>query len=384
MTTIYFEYENFEPCEKMFDTMSAENRIWNLAGNNIVDDGAWRCAENEVVREWDDDMVEHKFVWTACEAFKLHCGLRINPQDIHMLIQNALAQHVKKHPELRSKIVNHDGKKTLECRRNGFTRTRKALNDWNSCWLGEDGFLAQLEGDVKQNEDGGKVVPSFSTMTAICKSAAAIGFMDITSEFYEFLVSSRCGFATIGLYGKESDWLLLLTNTEALLRQYCTEDWASEWSFALLPLLKKILLEFQNAANGKPGDQLFWNSMAKRGGWKGSGGDRRYINGWINILFPFNQSANKEQKNPHMKPYSPDAAYVLEGKDKADAPGDKLTNFTNGIYKVPVKWDYFGKIYPLHVRAGFVGCKQHADYSLESVTAWFMQYENPDDAPVED
>ena len=72
MTTINFEYENFEPCEKKLDTLPAERRIWKLAGNNVVDDGAWDCTSDEVVRKWCDDGVAHEFVWMVLHAFKEH------------------------------------------------------------------------------------------------------------------------------------------------------------------------------------------------------------------------------------------------------------------------------------------------------------------------
>ena len=52
------------------------------------------------------------------------------------------------------------------------------------------------------------------------------------------------------------------------------------------------------------------SQMCKRGGTTGSG-SMTWFNGWINICFPF----ILDRPNHFTVPYSPDAAYVKEGRD---------------------------------------------------------------------
>ena len=85
-TIVNFEYENFEACEKTLDTVKMEDRICQIAENNVVDDGAWGCTATQVVRKWCDDGVKHDFVWMVLHAFKEHYGLTLKPQDFHLLI----------------------------------------------------------------------------------------------------------------------------------------------------------------------------------------------------------------------------------------------------------------------------------------------------------
>jgi hypothetical protein len=127
----------------------------------------------------------------------------------------------------------------------------------------------------------------------------------------------------------------------------------------LIPLLDKIISEYENAANGKPSDADFWNSCVKRGGWLGSGAET-WFNGWINILYPF---IEESAKNDFMIPYSPKNDYVIEGllqnnknfESPKNIKGPDIAAFPIGLAEAPVIWDFNGNMIDLNFKAGFLG-----------------------------
>merc|ERR1712193_494004 len=110
--------------------------------------------------------------------------------------------------------------------------------------------------------------------------------------------------------GTLDDWVLLRKNAELLILKRCEQSFATEWCAALLPLLDKIIGEYQKGLAKESPDEAFWNSTCKRGGTSGSGA-RTWFNGWINILFPYIMESN----NRYMVPYSKDNEYVKEGRN---------------------------------------------------------------------
>lgn len=128
---------------------------------------------------------------------------------------------------------------------------------------------------------------------------------------------------------------------------------------------------------GAEADEKFWNSFVKRGGTSGSGA-RTWFNGWINIFFPFINN----RENRYMVPYSPNAAYVLENKNKTrygmEAPkgvqGPDCSDFPKGLATAPVVWDYLGNKIDLEFKAGFVGATQDkASGTVRPVVGWFIE-----------
>jgi hypothetical protein len=54
----------------------------------------------------------------------------------------------------------------------------------------------------------------------------------------------------------------------------------------LLPVLDKIVEEYQKPGQGIAPDEPFWSSLLKLGGSSGSGA-YTWFNGWVNIFFPY-------------------------------------------------------------------------------------------------
>ena len=71
------------------------------------------------------------FVSAAVAAFANHFPLQLRPQHIHLLILQAIAQHVDSQPEaLRSKWVKHADKTELVVQRDHFVLG--SANDWST------------------------------------------------------------------------------------------------------------------------------------------------------------------------------------------------------------------------------------------------------------
>lgn len=85
---------------------------------------------------------------------------------------------------------------------------------------------------------------------------------------------------------------------------------------------------------------------------------RTYLNGWINILFPYIQN----HPNGYMALYREDTGYVQEGRDcgtyDMDEQGPDCEDFPKGLSEAPVKWKYLGTDIDLTFKAGFIGATQ--------------------------
>ena len=138
--------------------------------------------------------------------------------------------------------------------------------------------------------------PAFGGTTADERIASAITVMDATKSFFTFIVRTMCGFPSVTLEGSLDDWRALRAHAEALVMKRCSAEFAKRWCAALLPLLDKFVAEYEAGLAGSTGaDEAFWNSMVKRGGFRGSGEGGTWFSGWVIILFPY-----IEQRRPNL------------------------------------------------------------------------------------
>lgn len=186
--------------------------------------------------------------------------------------------------------------------------------------------------------------------------------------------------------GTAGDWAKLRQHAEQLITRRCDAPWAARWLQSLLPLLDKLAHEYQRAAaaqgDRRAGDELFWNSMCKRGGTSGSGA-RSWFNGWFNIFFPDILG----RPNPYCVPYAPTNGYVTEGRNGGlyslgglgipdGVQGPDCADFPSGMAAAPLTWQYFSEECKLMCRAGFVGAAQDADGTVRPVLAWFVCHDS--------
>eukprot|EP00035_Acanthoeca_spectabilis_P021878 m.440748 g.440748 ORF g.440748 m.440748 type:complete len:399 (-) comp18558_c0_seq1:1086-2282(-) len=314
----------------------------------------------------------HGFIAAVATAFDQHLPLSLRPEHFWLLVLQAVSRHVNANAEaLRHKFVNHEGKETLEVRRDDFSPGRVGL-DWA-------GVVTEIGEQIN-----GKTVPGvaemvstdFSTTTPIEQVAAQVTVMDMLQSFFEYKMSTCCGFPSITLEGAPEDWHNLRAKTTALVSQVCTEDFAASWIPALLSVLDRFVAQVDSP---KEVDVQFWQSFCKRGGMHGSGG-YTWLNGWFNVFFP----DLKQSKNSYCVPYSPDIGYAQEklgenyyshfggAKPPPGAHGPDLTDLPGGMASAPVTWDFLGTDIPLTFTAGFAGAAQRADGTVAPEIGWLI------------
>ena len=69
--------------------------------------------------------------------------------------------------------------------------------------------------------------------------------MDACKSFFKYGMSTCCGFPYVILEGTEEDWLILKNNSEQLIMTRCEKEFAVHWCNYLIPVLDKILKEYQ-------------------------------------------------------------------------------------------------------------------------------------------
>lgn len=352
------------------------------AVNGLVDEGGiFKFDQDALVLQTGHP---HGFIAAATAAFAEHYPLSVRPQHFWLMILQAIAVHVGKHSEeLREHWVLHEGKKELEVKCDEFCLGSR--NDWASVVDGKpDCFSAQIDSNVVAGLVE-ELAPAFADTTSVENIALKITVMDVTKSFFSYKCSSMCGFPSVVMEGSPQDWQLLKISAESLIKNRCQNVFAENWCAALLPLLDKFAEEYAKGSSGTgDADELFWNSMCKRGGTRGSG-SRTWFNGWINVFFPY----IKDRPNRYATPYSADNGYVKEGRDGGqygmrappDVQGPDCEDFPNGLAAAPVLWDYFGQEIPLKFKAGFIGAEQDDVTGIvKPLVGWFITHAGTDES----
>jgi len=205
--------------------------------------------------------------------------------------------------------------------------------------------------------------------------------MHAMEKYFDFCMSTECGFPSITLEGSAEDWHSVRRKAEDLVCASCKEEFSSWWLPALLPVLDRFVEQYEDTGTV---DVQFWQSMAKVGGIGGSGGCT-WLNGWYNVFFPQLKSG---RRNPFCSAYTPEAGYAKEDASKKNyyaghfggtpAPdgvrGPEPESIPTGVLSAPVSWNYLGQKLPLEFRAGFVGAEQRPDGTVAPAIGWYIQH----------
>lgn len=322
-------------------------------------------------------VAQNGFIAAVTKAFAEHYPLALRPEHIWTLILQGVAAHVNQHAEeLRSKFVSHEGKKELTVRRDEFCLGATG-DDWR-------GVVAEFSEQIAENTVASAadlMATGFSSTTPDERVAGQMAVMNIVEQYFDFKMSTACGFPSITLEGSLQDWRSLRRKAEILVQGTCTEEFSTWWLKALLPVLEKFVAQYEDPTNT---DVTFWQSMAKQGGVGGSGG-YTWLNGWYNVFFPQLKSGGR---NSFCEPYSPGNGYAREDPSKpnhytpkwcgGDEPegvrGPDGDDIPTGILSAPVTWNYLGRLIPLQFRAGFVGAEQRDDGTIAPAIGWLIRY----------
>jgi len=353
-----------------------------------------KFVELEAVSDWDLQIVDDgtanisPFILGAVKAFNNHYPFKISPNNIFLMILQAIAVNVDKNSEkLRTKFVAHSGKMKLTVKRDSRDfklRKQCRTNDWGSV-IGE--FVEQIdENTVKDTALLMQAQFSDSDMVDVVSNKITI--MDICKNYfeYEFICVPGCGFPKITLSGTKDDWTELKAKVNALLSTKVDKEWGEQWKHSLLPVLDRFI----GAFDGKI-DCLFWNSMIKAGvtvkELASSGGPMyqrdHWFSGWFNVLFPYICRQNGDYvDNQYCRPYSEEESYANGEIGDAGKGGNDIKVYPMGLSSAPVKTLYIDAEtkrkyeYEMTLISGCVGYRQcPKTCEISPATAWVIAYD---------
>ena len=285
--------------------------------------------------------VKNQLVAAMVLAFDNHLELSLRPQHFWLAVCQAVSLHVAGFAEqLRSRIVAHQGRTVLTI---DVTDQLADSIDWQA-------VVADFAKQIQANtiDQAAKLfqcqMAATTNVEHVCANMTA---MDACKSYFEYRVSTCCGFPKIHLQGSLKDWQLLQSQTHLLVNKLCMPAFASTW----LPILDSVFDRFLAAWTGAV-DVEFWESMAKRGGTRGSG-SYSYVNGWVNAFFPYSAPG---KPNMFCKPYRSGSDYTAmvqhwSGGTVLQQAGLDVLEFPDGLCAAPARLDSNN----LEFRGGFVG-----------------------------
>lgn len=280
------------------------------------------------------------FATTCLNAYDEHLPIAFSPDEIWLVICQAVSKHIQQDPEAcRKAIVGFDGKKQLTVRRDNFVRGSSS-NDWAGVFSEFGNQIEEFLGKKRDLFD-----PTFTTSTPVTKAAIQVQTMSALAPFFGYRMRTMCGFPTVTLQGDAEDWKGIVRRVEAFGEFY--PDWAHK------PLLAAVE-EFARASSGNP-DLMFWRSFVKTPG--GSGGTPIY--GRINAFFPYLEKARGgTTPNP-----------VLTS---AESRGAELDEIPASIGVAPMTWEYWGSSIPMSLVSGIFGSTKNSEGQQQCVVGWVV------------
>ena len=135
----------------------------------------------------------HPLIEAIHMAYVHHLPLILTPDVIWYCISSATATHINLNSEeLRNKFVDHEGKKTIQIRRDDFVFGSKT-NPWHEVI---DEFTQKINAMTK-NGIADKLVANFSTTTKESRVVSQIVLMDAMQKYFDYDMCSYCGIPEI-------------------------------------------------------------------------------------------------------------------------------------------------------------------------------------------
>ncbi|AKQ69665.1 hypothetical protein A176_006577 [Myxococcus hansupus] len=263
----------------------------------------------------------HPLLAAVHAAFAEHRPLVLSPDAVWLTIAQGVAQHVRLNAEaLRSRIVRHEGRKTLTVDVGGLPETD------SDYLLLFSSFRHQLR------EALGQGMPrllscDFSTSTDVERMAGDVVLMDAMSPYFDFVMACVCGIPRVTLLGTPEDWKAIRRRIDVI--QELDLSW---WTSSLIPIMDA----FVSASEGRP-DREYWKEMYKPA--KAYGWDR--ATGWIARLIPYVAGHGSfSSRNPMLKTSHAElmASCAKAASDRwYEGPGLALQDAPAGLSSVPLK-----------------------------------------------
>lgn len=274
----------------------------------------------------------------ACTlAFGNHYKLELWVDHIKLVICQAFAIHVKEHSEeFRGMLVNHDGQKTIQVRRDDFVKGQ--ANPWPEVF---EAFAEGIRSDIKDPLLIEKIQKPSQTTTDTTMAAINVAILDTFSKYYKYDLCTLCGIPSITLKGSVEDWIALKDMV----------NYMGKYNFRwFTDKMEQILDEFIMAARGHPNVE-FWQEFVKIRG--GSGGP--YYDGHIKYFFPYLENYR--------------GSYHQNGFTSSIVSSSVPGGFTS----VPFEWHYFDKLFHMKFLAGFFAITLSDNGSVMPDILWAIE-----------
>ncbi|WP_293307498.1 DUF4419 domain-containing protein [Pedobacter sp. UBA5917] len=291
---------------------------------------------------------KHPFLTGILNSYIDHRPFVISPDIFWLLISQGFARHVTQNAEeLRSKMVNFDGRKTLTVMSDKI-QIGNPKSDWASIF---PQFNEQVN-DYTGKKLVGVLTSDFTTTTATSKIVNQVTIMETVKSYFEFkVIIMGCGIPKVTIEGTTQDWKKLLEKTK-YLSQYKLDWWTNE----LVPIIEEIIAAKKGKVN-----KDFWMNMVKYHTEK-KYGTVNTIDGWIVKFFPYTKEGNKTG----LKPIT------------------SVNSLASEIVKVPfiLLDDINHTSNNMEIWAGFIGLSQNnKDFTMKPEMSWAII--NKNSAPLE-
>ncbi len=293
-------------------------------------------------------------------AFDQHLDLMLRPQHFWLAVTQGVAMHVNTFAsQLRSKLVSHQGRKVLR-----VDVTEELVKTGSIDW---QAAAASFANQIHANtiDQATKLFQcKMSNTTQAEHVCVDMTTMDACKSYFEYQVSTCCGFPRIYMQGTLADWKLLKSQTHDLVTRICMPEFARAWLSILDTVFDKLIAAYDT----QHADTAFWESMAKKGGTSGSGATT-WINGWVNVFFPYRKPG---EPNEYCQAFYSPSQYNKttthwSGKPVLVQVGLDVRDFPDGLSSAPVELDNNC----LEFRGGFVGVEKTHMYVTPAV-GWFV------------
>jgi hypothetical protein len=311
----------------------------------------------------------HPLVAALHCAYAEHRPVCLSPDMVWLLICQGVAHHINANAEaLRAQFVQHQGRLTLEVRRDDFHKGSPE-NPWPEVF---GAFSAQIKDYIGPKHD--LFVPSFSTTGPAERAATEIVLLDAVQKYFHYLLSTFiCGIPVITLEGTPTDWQSIMDRVEGF-----TPLRLKWWLTPLRPILR----QFVAAAQGDV-DHGFWRSIY-RIYQPDEPCSADSAMGWIPMFFPYltDEQGLPTRRNPWLSGER-DLKELLApppNRDPDTSLGRLLGNqplsasmhpgyvyesaFPTGFAKAPFVWEYRNgqgvvlRRWDMEFLGGFVGVAQ--------------------------
>ncbi|OQR96725.1 CDP-alcohol phosphatidyltransferase [Thraustotheca clavata] len=257
---------------------------------------------------------DNGFVNGVVDAYNQHLNLIIRPDDVWLAIMTQFGLYVNGNAEvLRSKFVQHEGKKELEVVTGGTLHTV----DFGALAIQ---MVDQMNANLNDPTLGEWILPGFSTTTVHDTIVGSIVMMASMKKYFSYKMSLRCGIPEVALLGTVQDWENIRSRVDTL-RAY------GEKMIKWVDMLSGVLDQFVMAAKGTE-DTEFWQRICHH---IGGGSGPRYISGWISVFCVFNEDGQWQGNRKRVKSQGEETV--------SDFPIVNTNNIPPGYLTVDVKID---------------------------------------------